>query len=470
MRIRSERTRLTVLSSTLLVALALVAVPTGRALGDGDGDGGDGAGGKKEPDGKDGEDGADGADAAGPEEGAMPPTEKPTMDTAIDVGDAKRRVTVKVPKSWQAPDGFEPSDTRVALYFGPLTATAMGFIELHVEPTYMRAALALSSHFSSPSADDARSGPGWAEGAASVAARGGRTLWCWERAIEKDGTVYAVRVFTAPQVKDEARAIVRQILDSAKAGGTAAKVAPPNGVSVKKIGDFDVWTDSDDKGKPGKVAEVAAAARDVAAKALKGKPFDESRPLLKAYQVGAFYVEGLKATYGEAPDYGAFDPITRSTFVQLYRIDDDRYPPAVREAAAHQYLVQYFGGRPPTWISFGLARYASLVAQTGKADKPPAGLQDDARIAIAKKCRRLDEWIDGTADTQSVASSDAAIELWAWHWFLRHGPGKKYAKNYQGALDGLRQSGDAAVSRKAWEGVDFAAMQSEFKAWALGWK
>lgn len=474
MHTTSPRHRPAALASALLAVLALVSAPAVPAWGDGDGDGeGGGHGGKKDPGGKDGADGKDGSeggDESGGDEGAMPPLEKPTMDTAIDVGDPRRRITVKVPKSWKSPDEFEPRETCVALFFGPITDKSMGHVELHVEPTYMRAALALSSRFRSPSADDARSGPGWVEGASSVAGNRGRSLWCWERALEKDGTVYSLRVYSFPQVKDEARTLARQILDTAKVTAAPSKPAPPDGVSVKKAGDFDVWTDSDDKGRVGKAADVAKEARDAIVKALKGKPFDDARPPLKAFQVGTYYIDALKPTYGEPPDYAAFDPITRSTFVQLYRVDDDRGQPPLREAAVQQYLVQYFGGPPPLWIGAGLRRYAALVAQTGKAEKPPSGLQDDARIAIAKKCRRLDEWIDGTGDAAGVDANEAATELWAWHWFLRHGPGKKYGKAYQASLDALRQTGDLAASRKAWEGVDFEAMQGEFRSWASGWK
>jgi hypothetical protein len=279
-------------------------------------------------------------------------------------------------------------------------------------------------------------------------------------------------VLAVTRFKDAARDLARQILDTARIAAVPARPQPPSGFAVKKVGDYETWSDAEDKGAPAKVAEAAAAARDVLVKALKGKPFDESKPVLRVYQVGTPYLALLQPTFGEAPDFAAYDPSSRCVAVQLYRSGDDEFPAVLREAAGRQYLAQYFGGVPPLWIDVGLRRYASVTADSGgKADKPKSGYVDEVRGLVKMKHKRLDEWMDeGGGGPTGAADKDAAAELWAWHVFLRHGPGKKYAKPYQASLDALRQTGDVTAARKAWEGVDFKAMADEFRVWVGGWK
>jgi hypothetical protein len=445
--------------SLLLVALSaagLLAAPLTSARADGD----DG----KPPEGEEGE--KKGEDPHGDGMGAGGAGEKATMDGAIELGDAKRVVVMKVPKSWKTPDGFEPKGTRVAFFGGPLATNSPGNAVLDIDTTASRAALVLSAALAEGGTvqpEDARSGPGWVEG--GVVVQSGRApVAVWIRCIEKDGNVYVARVLCYAQARDEARPLVRQMLDTFRVAGTAPKAAPPADVKPAKAGEFDVWSDAD-KGKAAAAAELASEGRAALAKALKGKPFDESRPLCQAYQVGAHYVDRTKVAFGNAPDYAAFDPLTRSVLVQLFRSDSDDYPIRVQEAGARQYLVQYFGATPPAWIEQGLRWYGAVTAEAGgKPDKPGSARIDAAKQVIAATDRRLDQWMD------NPPNGDGSHELFAWHWFLRHGPGRKYGKQYQASLDALRQSGDLAASRKAWDGVDFAAMLSEFKEWAAKWK
>lgn len=441
-----------------------------------DGDGGDGGGkapgegkGGHGEDGKDGEDGEDGddGDGAAPE---APPAEKPTMDGAIDVGDAKRMVTIKVPKAWKQPEGYEAKGTSVAFFMGPVTERDRGFLELHVDTSCARAALALSKSLdgSKVAPEEARSGAGWCEAGSETTGR--RRLFAWERWIEKDGVVYCATIAVGPSSREGARALARQILDTFKIAGGAPKPQPPAGVAVRKAGDFDLWSDTDDKGKVGRVADMAKEARDAAAKALKGKPFDESRPVLKVYQMGSLYVDATSAAYGSTPDFAAYDQLTRSVPVQLYRFDSDDFPTAVQNAAARQYVAQYFGGLPPTWLDVGLRWYLTSVAESGgKTDKVQAFRTEAVRKLVPAGKSRLDEWMDG-AGVPAAGEDALGYELFAWQWFLRHGPGKKYGKQYAACLDVLRQSGDVAAARKCWEGTDFAAMNTEFRDWAAKWK
>ncbi|MCE9635367.1 MAG: hypothetical protein K8T90_06630 [Planctomycetes bacterium] len=449
----------------LIAAFAFAAAPAvlrvAPAFADGDGDGGDG---------EDGAEGTDGADGAAGGDAPATPVEKPTMDGAIDVGDAKRMVSIKVPKSWKQPEGFEAKGTSVAFFSGAITEKFQAFVELHVDPANSRAALALSKSLdgSKVAPEEARSGPGWCEGASETTGR--RRWFAWERWIEKDGVVYCATVATSVPAREGARALARQILDTFKIAGGSPKPQMPPKVALRKAGDFDLWTDADDKGKPGRVADLAASGRDAAAKALKGKPYDESRPVLKVYQVGSLYVEATAAAYGSTPDFAAFDPLTRSLPVQLYRIDADRFPTAVQEAGARQFIAQYFGGLPPEWVDVGLRWYCSAVAESGgKPDKLESFRTEAVRKLVPAGKSRLDEWMAGTG--VPAAGDDArGYELMAWHWFIRHGPGRKYGKQYGAFLDTLRQSGDVAAARKAWDGVDFAVMNTEFRDWAAKWK
>ena len=74
----------------------------------------------------------------------------------------------------------------------------------------------------------------------------------------------------------------------------------------------------------------------------------------------------------------------------------------------------------------------------------------------------------GGSDVPDV--DKAANELWAWHFFFRHGGGKKYRKAYEASLDALRATGDPVAARKAWEGTDFEAMTKDFRDWAAKWE
>lgn len=462
----SLRFRIAIFAS-LLGAAFVLPLPAPSLCADDGGDGKDG-----EP-GKDGDDGEEGEDAEGPGVGEGESGEAPTLEGAIDVGDSKRFISVRLPKAWTPAEQFEADKVRIGVFVGPITAKAGGAVELIQERSYSRAAFALSVHLPQLGATvpgEARSGPGWAEGAATFT-RGRQEIMCWERAMEKDGAVYAVRVLSLVRFKDDARALARQILDTAKISATPARPQPPAGFTVKKTGDYEVWSDAEDKGRPGKTVDLALDARGIVAKALKGKPFDESKAVLRAYENGSGYVDLMTEVYGAAPDFAAYEPNSRSLGVQLYRADDEDYPFAVREAAARQYLGQYFGGLPPVWLDVGLRRYAAIGSQSGgKPDKPKSAYVDGARLQISKKWKRLDEWMDVGATAGSAPDAESAVEIWAWHVFLRHGAGKKYSKQYQASIDALRQTGDLAASRKAWDGVDFKAMTDEFRGWVADWK
>ena len=76
--------------------------------------------------------------------------------------------------------------------------------------------------------------------------------------------------------------------------------------------------------------------------------------------------------------------------------------------------------------------------------------------------------VGGGSDVPDAAQGGA--ECYAWHFFFRHGGGKKWKKQYDAYFDSLRANGDAWAAAKAFDGADFAAMAKEFKEWASKWE
>ena len=92
-------------------------------------------------------------------------------------------------------------------------------------------------------------------------------------------------------------------------------------------------------------------------------------------------------------------------------------------------------------------------------------MREQVRGVVSGATKRLDQWFDLTgADVPDGAK--AQTELYGWHWFFRHAKqGKKWRKNYESSLEILRDTGDPAQARAAWEGVDFTAMRDAFNNW-----
>lgn len=417
-----------------------------------------------------GEDGAkDGEKKEGDDDGGAPAArfEMPTMDGAVEQMDGRRNLAVRVPKTWKVPEGFEAKGDQVGAWVGPTSTDDMGFVTLSVVRRYSRAQALMASELEGETPDPAETKS--APGVCSSVSRGtfrGHPVTIWRRIFEKDGICYSAMLLAGERAAAGFRPVAAAMLDSFRVVAPVAKPAPAKGVTVKKVGAADMWTDAEDAGKAQKAAELVLEGRAVLEKALKGKPADESRPVVRVWSDGSKYVDETSAV--GSPDYGAFDPESRAVLVQLFAVGKDDAPSALRDRGASQYILQYFGGPAPAWIETGLRWYASATAEAGgKADKPESFRTDAVRKACAARSGGFDRWLDEKAEAPTT--EDAGYEIYAWHVFFRHGPGKKYGKAYQASIDAFRATGSRADARKAWEGSDFARMEQEFREWASKW-
>ncbi len=418
-------------------------------------------------DGEDGEDGAGGKDPhaggeAPPADPAAPPAKEPSMDDAMEQSDGKRVTSIRLPKEWKSVRYEGDDKTVIAVFQGPYTTRDSGQVVVSTAPDQARAILALTT---SPGLDAAsvKPGAGFAQGQADQP-----NLFSVIRTIEKDGVVFVVRALANPKSKDRARDIMGKMVESFKVTGKLPAPPAPKGLSAKKAGEYDCWTEGDKskEGSVSKAVQLCGEGREVLAKALKGKPFDETRPLIRPYTDSSRYMDDSKAAFGEAPDRAGYDFDGRVLYVQTFKEGQDEYPWTLRYNGALQYAVQYFGGRAPSWVTVGLATYAAAGAGSGgKPQKLTAEILKKVKAESRAK-QRLDEWMTGNV----VASGDGSSEAMAWHWFFRHGSGKKWKKQYDSYIDGLRATGDAVAAKKVWDGTDFEEMRKEFENFLLRWE
>lgn len=405
-------------------------------------------------------------------DGPAPPAEPPSMETAVEQRDGKGVLSVKLPKEWKSQKRDNPARGELASFTGPYTTQDAGAVFLVVDTTSARAAATLAQILGTGKvqASEARSGPGWWEGA-TLEDAGNPPLSKWVRCFEKDGHVYVVQVLAHRNSYERAKGIARQILDTAKVTGSFPREGIPKGWSSKKAGEFDVWTDGSDAGKAAKPTSILSDVRSVLSKSVKGKPYDESRPVVKSYDDAGKFADDAKAIYGEAPRHAAWDPYSRSVMVKLLNVTMDDFPGEVRSNAARQWLFQYFGGRAPYWMETGLTAYGAIGAESGgKPQSPPKAAVQKAKSAVAAGKRNFDAWLASAGGSDVPDVEQAQWELWAWHQFIRHGAGKKYRKAYDASIDAVRATGDPAAAVKAWEGTDFDTMTKEFRDWAADWE
>jgi hypothetical protein len=408
----------------------------------------------------------------GEDETEGPPAEAPSMDGAIELTDAKKTASVKLPKMWKVERNPSPPPGHLAVFRGPYTQRDAGAVVLSYDTTATRGTLALWNRLRGGvlRPDDARSGPGWWEGC-SVEDTARLQRATWARCVEKDGSIYVCEVLAHKDSYERAKTIARQILDTFKVTGAAPKVAPPAGWKVKKAGEFDLWTDADDPGKADNALRILATAREVVVKSLKGKPADESRPVAKVYENGGKFNDEAKAIYGEEPKFATFDPYTRAPMVKILGAQAEAYEPEVQNQGARQAVVLYFGGSPPWWVEHGMIRYGYVGAQAGgKPQKPKDAHVQDAKRAVAAGKKRFDAWLTASTAADVPDADQGTWEVFAWHWYVRHGPGKKWRKQYDAYFDALRATGDPLAAAKAFDGVDFDAMTKDFRDWAAKWE
>lgn len=418
-------------------------------------------------DGEDGEDGADGKDphAGGenpPADPAAPPAKEPSMDDAMEQSDGKRITSIRLPKEWKSTRYDGDDKAVIAIFDGPYTTRDGGRVVISTAPDHSRAVLALTSNVGVDGAT-LKTGAGFAQAQVDQ-----QKVFAVIRCVEKDGALFVVQVLANPKSKERAHEMMSKIVESFKVTGKVPAPPAPKGLSAKKAGDYDLWTEGD-KSKEGAVSKAiqfCGEGREMLAKALKGKPFDEARPVIRPYTDSARYMEDSKVAFGEAPDRAGYDFDGRVLYVQTFKETQDEYPWTLRYAGALQYAAQYFGGRAPSWVTVGLATYGAAGAGSGGK---PQKLNAEILKKVKEESRgkmRLDEWMTGNV----VTTGDGSSEAMAWHWFFRHGSGKKWKKQYDAYIDGLRANGDLVAAKKVWEGTDFEEMRKEFENFLLRWE
>jgi hypothetical protein len=405
------------------------------------------------------------------EEPAAPPAPDLILQT-----DRRKLVSIMVPKTWKSTPGDQTDEKALASlmgFFGEPNKSPNGFVVIYMASQYGRASLARAMDLPQVGpikAGSERQGPGWAE---ACAFENAHQVAMWRRYVEKNGRVYMFVVQAHVTAYDAVHAQVEKILDTAAAPGEFTPPALQPGISLKKIGEFDVITDAgaDREKSVAKQKDLLAAGRDALAKALPGKPYDASRPTAWVFQNAMKYEDKLKAGVGVAAEFAAYDGVDRASMVELMSEERPGHDSAVYRAGAGQYVWQYFGGDTPPWISVGLAQFGQMSAGAGGKGKLAPDVLTKVKGAVAAGKRKLNEWFDVTSTTQIVDIDQGANELYAWHAYFRTGRGaKKYKKQYDAYIQTLRDSGDPAAARKAFDGANFDEMLTDFKGWAAEWK
>jgi hypothetical protein len=388
--------------------------------------------------------------------------------------DRKKTMVIKLPRTWKPLPG-EDIDERGAIagfggFYGEEKKSPNGAVFLSVLNDYTRAPLARSINLPQQGevqTDAAREGPGWSEGCA--VSRNAE----WRRYVEKNGRVYCFQFLAAASVRKEVQPAVQKLLDTATIPGEYTPPSLGDNFKPLKTGAYDVLTDADaDRHKSiAKIMDQMADARELLAKALPGKPVDQSRPVGWPFQNGSKYDDRAKIANGrvEWKESAIFSPVDRASLCSIISEGKQGFDQAVYLAGANHYVWQYFGGRVPLWLSFGLGHYGrNTMLGGGKGKLPPEVLSSAKQYAAAGK-RRLDQWFDVT---NGVDIDEPAIwELYAWQVYLRHGRGaKKYKKQLDAYVQTLHDKGDPVEARKAFDGVNFEEMLQDYKAWAAEWK
>jgi len=412
-------------------------------------------------------------DGGGEEGGTEEAEAAPKPEQLYEQLDRKRTMSIKLPRSWKALPADEASASALASFggfFGEENKSANGIVEFFPMGQYQRAALARAvvlAQAGPVKPETLRQEAGWAQG---CAVEGSNIRW-W-RFVEKNGRVYGFVLSANARAFDTVRTTAEGLLATAAVPGEYS--APPlgEGFAKKKVGEFDVTTDAsaDRDSAVKKQCERLGTAREIMAKSLPGKPFDASRPVAWVFQNATKFEDRAKTAGYANPQFGVFNPPDRCSMVSILSENAQGNDDAVYVTGAEQYLWQYFGGTPPLWVVIGLREYAKASALGGGKKMPPE-LVTRTKSAIAAGKRRLDQWFDVVSSSEIKDDNQGALELLGWHAYFRVGRGsKKLRKNYDAYLQALRDTGDPAAARKAFDGVNFDEVLQDFKAWGNDWK
>ncbi len=139
----------------------------------------------------------------------------------------------------------------------------------------------------------------------------------------------------------------------------------------------------------------------------------------------------------------------------------------VRHEACHQFL-DLLGYQPPRWFDEGMAEYASLSVRHGTA-----GIVEGAVVAshvhrvlaTQDKAPPLALFVRQTPAAFYAGGVNHYARAWALIHFLRHG-GKPVEAIYERLVAAMRDGADEReVVARAFEGVDMAALDQQFRAY-----
>jgi hypothetical protein len=390
--------------------------------------------------------------------------------------DRKKMMSMKLPRAWKSVTGEQADpDATVTFrgFFGPDSANRQGLAAFYNENRFERASLAramLLPVIGTVKAGAMRQGPGWAEGCAVSPQKQSE----WRRYVEKGGRVYVFKMAALDRDYDTIHEDVEKLLDTAAVPGEYTPPSMGEAFTARKGGgEFDVMSDAvpDREKSVTRACTSLASARELLVKQLAGKPFDASRPMAWVYQNAQKFEDRGKAAIGVVPDKAAFNPPDRCAMVSILTENAAGNEDAISLTAATQYVWQYFGGTPPIWVDRGLSKYGQCLVLGGGKGKFSPDAMTKVKTAVVAGKRQLDQWFDVVLASDVTDMEQASLELCGWHAYFRVGKGaKKYKKQYDAYLQSLRDSGDPAAARKAFDGVNFADMLAEFKSWVADWK
>jgi hypothetical protein len=412
--------------------------------------------------------------AAARADGDTPPA--PVPADLYEQTDRKKMMSMKLPRAWKSVAGDQADAEATATFrgfYGAETLGRPGLAAFYVENRFVRASLAramLLPLIGAVKPGGMRQGPGWFEGCAVNAQKQAE----WRRYVEKGGRVYVFRIASLEFVYDDIRLDVEKLLDTAAVTGEYTPPSMGEAFTARKgSGEFDVMSDaSADREKSiSRACASLSGAREAFAKQFAGKPLDTSRPVAWIYQNAQKFEDRGKVALGVTPERAAFNPLDRCAMVSILGENTNGQDEAVCLAAASQYVWQYFGGTPPMWVDRGLSTYGQCLALGGGKGKFSPDAISKVKTAVVAGKRQLDQWFDVVLASEVTDMGQASLELCGWHAYFRVGKGaKKYKKQYDTYIQSLRDTGDPAAARKAFDGVNFADMLAEFKGWAADWK
>lgn len=396
--------------------------------------------------------------------GAEQPKE-PEIEPTIGFVDRRSFCEIQLPKNWKA-EQFTESDGRLAHWVWPVEGGAIAGVTIVQRIDFMRAPLLRHAMLAArtPVEGTLREGDGWAEACGIEQDR----IAVYERFVEKDNVVWVAQFVCHKDNLERCKAVFLPALESFKVNGDATAQKLPDGWTEKKVKDYVMWTDADEKNQDeaASLVEQLEDMRKLSRKVLDGTPYYDQPTLVKVIQSGTIFEKEAVENTGQKPDNAVYDARSRALLVKWMSRNSQGFDHDYHQFAASQLVSEHYGGNLPFWLSGGLRMYVLYGYQDGgKPQKPDKDRMASLKGTISLAKLRLDQWF--TTKIQDVPDTNRGFaEVWGWHWFFRHAKqGKKYRKAYEDCLETLLATGDPAKAEAAWEGTDFEKMFEDFKKW-----